>query len=71
MELRGYVLHCAEIRLSETRPTQTQTLAQRQKTSIHTRQIQRERQKNGCLVHCAEISLREEQSKTENEEECD
>lgn len=47
MELRGYVLHCAEIRLSETRPTQTQTLAQRQKTSINTRQIQRERQTQG------------------------
>ena len=47
MELRGYVLHCAEIRLSETRPTQTQTLAQRQKTSINTRQIQRQTQGSG------------------------
>ena len=47
MELRGYVLHCAEISLSETRPTQTQTLAQRQKTSINTKQIQRERQTQG------------------------
>ena len=47
MELRGYVLHCAEIRLSETRPTQSQTLAQRQKTSINTRQIQRQTQGSG------------------------
>ena len=47
MELRGYVLHCAEIRLSETRPTQTQTLAQRQKTNINTRQIQRQTQGSG------------------------
>ena len=47
MELRGYVLHSSEIRLSETRPTQTQTLAQRQKTSINTRQIQRQTQGSG------------------------